>query len=83
MATNSYTLILTKGLYTIRSSVAETIRAAIENGDKTVEVDIDLLSGPNSSRRTLLICQHVVALSEDLSQKTTTLDSNVVPLRAI
>jgi hypothetical protein len=60
----AYTLILTQGVHVVRGDVADAIRAAIDNGERTVEVDVDLFGGPNSSRRTLIVTAHVVALVE-------------------
>ena len=60
----TFTLVLTQGVHVVRGDVAEIIRAAIDQGERLVDVDIDLFGGPGSSRRTTLATAHVVALVE-------------------
>jgi len=64
VSAEAYTLVLTQGVHVVRNDVARAILTAIEAGSRTVDVDIDLFGGPNSSRRTTIVTAHVVALIE-------------------
>ncbi len=64
MSPEAYTLILTQGVHVVRPDVAAAIRAAVEAGDKVIDIDIDLFGGLDSSRRTTVVVAHVVALAE-------------------
>jgi len=48
----------------VSSEDADTICRAIENGDKIVEVDMQLYAGSDAVRRTRIVSAHVIALSE-------------------
>ena len=57
-------MILTEGVHIIDSSGADAICRAIENGEKIVEVSVQLYAGSDSVRRTKIVTAHVIALSE-------------------
>lgn len=61
---DAYTMILTQGVHVVRGDVARIIRDAINEGHRTVDIDVDLFGGPDSSRRTMIVTAHVVALVE-------------------
>ena len=64
MADEAYTLVLTQGIHVVRPDVATLIREAIDEGKRTIDIDIDIFGGLNSSRRTTVAVAHVVALVE-------------------
>jgi hypothetical protein len=64
MAPQTYTLILTQGVHTIEQDGYDAIRAAVERGDKFVEVQLDFFGKSEYATRATLIVSHVVAMAE-------------------
>jgi len=77
----SYTVILTKGVHLVDRAAADAIRAAIENGDRTVEVTLDPLGNADVNRRTLVAVRHIIALAENGRDVAGPMPANVAPLQ--
>jgi len=60
----AYSLVLTEGVHIVAPRDADAICRAIEQGEKIVEVDVQLYPGSDSIRRTKIVTAHVIALSE-------------------
>jgi hypothetical protein len=62
MASDKFTLIMTRGTHTISAAEAARILDAVENEDKTVEADVEFVETLGSTCRTTLIVAHIVGL---------------------
>jgi len=62
MASDKYTLILTRGTHTVSAGDATRILDAIDNEDKTVEVDVEFTEMLGRVCRTTIVVSHVVGL---------------------
>ncbi len=67
METQKYTLILTQGVHTIDQDGYDAIRAAVERGDKFVDVQLDFFGKSEYATSATLIVWHVVAMAESNS----------------
>lgn len=63
-ASPSYTVVLTKGAHTVGADDANAILAAIQSGEKLVNVALEMYPGSNEVRPTTLVTAHVIAVSE-------------------
>ena len=62
MASEKFTLIMTRGTHTVSAVEAARILDAVENEEKTVEADIEFVESLGIVCRTTLIVAHVVGL---------------------
>jgi hypothetical protein len=62
MASDKFTLIMTRGTHTVSAAEAARILDAVENEEKTVEADVEFVESLGSVCRTTLIVAHVVGL---------------------
>jgi len=61
-ATDAYTLVLSNATHAISADDANLILAAVESGQRTVEVQLDLFGDGTSLRTVRLMTRHVVML---------------------
>jgi hypothetical protein len=62
MASEKFTLIMTRGTHTVSAAEAARILDAVENEDKTVEAEVEFVESLGSVCRTTLVVAHVVGL---------------------
>jgi hypothetical protein len=62
MASEKYTLIMTRGTHTVSAAEATRILDAVEHEDKTVEADVEFVESLGSVCRTTLVVAHIVGL---------------------
>ncbi len=82
MAMAEYTLVLTKGTHTVGEELAEQIIAAIGNNERFLKVDLDIFGTRKSSRQTILMMSHVVAITKNDDKPTASGGPNVTAINA-
>jgi hypothetical protein len=64
MASDKYTLIMTRGTHTVSAAEAARILDAVENEHKTIEADVEFIETLGRMCRTTIVIAHVVGLIE-------------------
>jgi len=62
MAADKFTLIMTRGTHTVSATEAARILAAVENGDVTIDAEVEFVERLGTACRTTLVVAHVVGL---------------------
>jgi hypothetical protein len=62
MAADKFTLIMTRGTHTVSATEAARILAAVENGDLTIDAEVEFVESLGTACRTTLVVAHVVGL---------------------
>lgn len=62
MASDSFTLIMTRGTHSVSAKEAARILDAVENEDKTVDADVEFVESLGTTCRTTLVVAHIVGL---------------------
>jgi hypothetical protein len=62
MTSEKFTLIMTRGTHTVSAPEAARIMKAVENGDLTVDVDVEFVESLGTVCATTLVVAHVVGL---------------------
>jgi hypothetical protein len=62
MAAEKFTLIMTRGTHTVSATEAARILAAVENGDLTIDAEVEFVESLGTACRTTLVVAHVVGL---------------------
>jgi hypothetical protein len=62
VSSDSYTLIMTRGTHTVSAHEAARILDAVENEEKTVDAEVEMVESIGSLCRTTLVVAHVVGL---------------------
>jgi hypothetical protein len=64
MASDKYTLIMTRGTHTVSAQDAARILEAVEKEHKTIEADVEFIETLGRVCRTTIVISHVVGLVE-------------------
>ena len=78
MSSRTYTIVLTKGTHLISQAAAETVLRALQENQRTVEIELDPFGGVAADRRTVVAVRHVIALTENVPESAD--ESRVVAL---
>lgn len=75
MEAEPHTLILTRGAHSIGQAAAIEVRRALDAGEKTVEIDMELFSGRDATRRTSIVLAHVMGIAGPRESRLATDDA--------
>ncbi len=78
----TYTLILTKGMHVISAAAAAQIKTALSDRVTTVDVELDPFGGFQTLRITTIALQHVVALTMNEAAQQLPMNVAVLAKRA-
>jgi len=67
MSSTTYTIVLTKGTHLISQTSAEIVLRALQENQRTVEIELDPFGGVAADRRTVVAIRHVIALTENVT----------------
>jgi hypothetical protein len=82
MASDKFTLIMTRGTHTVSATEAARILTAVENGDLTIDAEVEFVERLGTACRTTLVVAHVVGLVAKSSARSISAKRHLTALSA-